>query len=48
MNSASLANPKRLEILDLCLSEERTSKELREKLRVSKPPNIPSEKACKF
>ncbi len=32
-----LANPTRLEILALCLSRERTSKELREKLGVSKP-----------
>lgn len=33
----SLANPIRLKILALCLSKERTSKELREFLGISKP-----------
>ena len=32
-----LANPVRLKILALCLKRERTSRELREKLRLSKP-----------
>ncbi len=32
-----LASPVRLRILALCLSEERTSRELREKLGLSKP-----------
>lgn len=32
-----LANPTRLKILALCLSEERTSRELREILKISKP-----------
>ncbi len=32
-----LANPIRLKILALCLSKERTSRELREKLKLSKP-----------
>ncbi len=32
-----LANPVRLKILALCLNKERTSKELRKKLKLSKP-----------
>ncbi len=32
-----LANPIRLKILALCLFKERTSRELREKLKISKP-----------
>lgn len=32
-----LANPIRLKILALCVSKERTSRELREELKISKP-----------
>ncbi len=33
----ALANPLRLKILALCLKEEKTSREIREKLGISKP-----------